>query len=122
IALVTNGSHLGGGYICDGYKLAVWLRPANLKGVQLPLDTKGAQAMLINRGGRTVGKATFSPGISTPLGFATGSVTINGAANSFRTRFAVGYAGLYRTASGTPGEPGFRETGQIVLSDGHGSR
>src|SRR5947209_4080496 len=48
IALVTNGSHLGGGYICDGYKLAVWLRPANLKGVQLPLDTKGAQAMLIN--------------------------------------------------------------------------
>jgi hypothetical protein len=103
IALATNGSRVGGGYICDGHKLSVWLRSANLH---------DGQAALISRQGTVVGQASFS-GHS-----ATGSVAVAGATRAYTTQIATGQGGLYRTASGISGKPSFRETGWIVLPNG----
>ena len=45
-------------------------------------------------------------------------MTIAGGRHRFRAQPATSGAGLYRLAEGSPGQPGFSETGWIVLADG----
>jgi hypothetical protein len=103
IALATNGTRLGGGYICDNNKLAVWVHSGSLE---------AGRATLVSRRGERLGEASFQGN------GATGTVTINGAAHPYSIQIENGAAGLYRTTTGTPGKPGYRETGWIVLNDG----
>ena len=102
IALVTEGHRLSGAYLCIPQSTSQWIRPAPF--------AKG-KAPLIARRGALLGSAKFA-GES-----ATGTVTAGGS-RSFNAKLATGKAGLYRTTSGTANQPGFSETGWIVLSGG----
>ena len=102
IALVTDGSRLTGAFLCIPKSTSQWVRPA-------PLDNGNAQ--LIARRGVVLGSATFSGDT------AAGKVQAGGESD-YNAKLASGYAGLYRTTSGTTNEPGFSETGWIVLPNG----
>lgn len=43
---------------------------------------------------------------------------VGGTRHRFHAQKATGDAGLYRMTEGTPGKPGFSETGWVVLADG----
>lgn len=103
IALVTDGQHLSGAYLCNSQNVSSWISPAPLA---------DGKAKLVARRGDNLGEASFS-GNS-----ASGDVTVAGGSQSFTADLAKGKAGLYRTTSGKGGEPGFKETGWIVLPDG----
>jgi hypothetical protein len=102
IALVTDGSRLTGAFLCVPKSTAQWVR-------QAPLDN--GNASLVARRGVVLGTARFADDT------ATGTVQAGGE-NDFSAKVASGYAGLYRTTSGTTNEPGFSETGWIVLPNG----
>jgi hypothetical protein len=103
IALVTDGKRLTGAYLCIPKGGTSWLSPAPLV---------AGKAKLVARRGVSLGEASFT-GDS-----ATGHVTVAGGSRNFSAKLATGKAGLYRTTSGTAGEPGSTETGWIVLPDG----
>ena len=102
VALVTDGHRLSGAFLCIPTSTSQWIKPAPF--------TNG-KTLLVARRGVTLGSATF--GGST----ATGKV-LAGGSNPFTAKVATGKAGLYRTTSGTANQPGFSETGWIVLPDG----
>jgi hypothetical protein len=103
IALVTEGHRLSGAYLCIPQS-SQWIRPSPF--------TKG-KAPLVARRGVVLGSVTFSGDT------ASGQVTAGGQ-RPFSAQLATGDAGLYRTTSGTANQPGFSETGWIVLPDGNG--
>jgi hypothetical protein len=100
--LVTDGNRLTGAYLCIPQSTSQWIRPAPLQ---------SGQAALVARRGVNLGSAKFAGDT------ATGTVNAGGQ-NSFSAKLATGYAGLYRTTSGTANKPPFSETGWIVLPDG----
>ena len=103
IALVTDGgTRVSGAYLCIPQGTSVWIKPALFQ------DGKAA---LVARNGTVLGSAQFSGDT------ATGTVN-GGGENSFTAKLASGKVGLYRKTSGTSNQPGFSETGWIVLSDG----
>jgi predicted small secreted protein len=103
IALITNGQHLSGAYLCSPNG-AVWFRPATFA---------GGAAELVPRSGETLGEASFAGE------GASGTVDVGGGSHDFSAELATGKAGLYRTASGKPeSEGGVSETGWIVLPNG----
>lgn len=70
-------------------------------------------------------RRSWSPARGEPLGVltiadgtASGEVRIADNRYRFRAQPATSAVGLYRVAEGTPGTPGFSETGWIVLGDG----
>ena len=67
---------------------------------------------MVARNGTVLGSAQFSGDT------ATGTIN-EGGNNSFSAKLASGKAGLYRKTSGTSNQPGFSETGWIVLPDGN---
>lgn len=100
--MISNGNEVTG-YVCDGKQLSVWLGEPDL--------TVG-RAQLVSRRGEALGDVRFSEdGVS-------GEVVIAGRRHRFGAQGASGEAGLYRVADRTPGQPGFTETGWIVLADG----
>jgi hypothetical protein len=103
IGLVTDGTRLTGAYLCIPQSTSQWIRPAPLQ---------GGQAALVARRGAVLGSAKFSGDT------ATGTVSAGGE-NDFSANLATGDAGLYRKASGTSNQPGFSETGWVVLPDGN---
>lgn len=103
IALISDGTELRGGYLCDGEEVSVWFASAEL--------SEGTAA-LASRAGDALGTATLGDGE------ATGEVTVAGVTHTFSARPATGEAGLYREATGEFDQPGFEETGWIVLADG----
>ncbi len=102
VAVISNGKEVTG-YVCDGGQLSMWLGEPDL--------TNG-QAELVSRRGEPLGVLTIADGT------ASGEVRIADNRYRFRAQPATGAAGLYRVAEGTPGTPGFSETGWIVLGDG----
>jgi hypothetical protein len=103
IALVSDGTRLSGAYLCAPNQTPQWIKPSPF--------AKGNKAPLIARRGVRLGSAKFTGST------ATGTVNAQGT-NSFSAKVATGKAGLYRTTSGTANQPGFSETGWIVLPDG----
>jgi hypothetical protein len=103
LALVTDGQRLSGAYLCNSEKVSSWIQPA-------PLE--GGTAKLVARRGDDLGQASFA-GAS-----AGGEVIVAGGSQSFSAELAKGKAGLFRTTSGKANQPGFSETGWIVLADG----
>jgi len=103
IALVTEGHRLSGAFLCIPTSTSQWIKPAPF--------TRG-KAVLVARRGATLGSASFS-GSS-----ASGKVVTSGS-RPFSAKLATGKAGLYRTFSGTANQPGFSETGWIVLPNGN---
>jgi hypothetical protein len=103
IALVSDGSRLSGAYLCVPQGTSQWIKPAPLQ---------GGQAALVARRGVVLGSAKFSGDT------ATGTVN-SGGQQQFSAKLASGDAGLYRKTSGTSNQPGFSETGWIVLPDGN---
>ena len=103
IALVTDGgTRVSGAYLCVPQGTSQWIKPAQFQ---------GGQAALVARNGTVLGSAKFSGNT------ATGTIN-SGGQNSFTAKLASGKAGLYRKTSGTSNQPGFSETGWIVLPDG----
>lgn len=103
IALVSDGKKLAG-YLCDAKEVSVWLKQPVLKGPE--------RAKLLSREGAALGSVTIASG------GASGDIEIDGELHSFSASLAPDEAGLYHKAKGKPGEPGFTETGWIVLADG----
>ena len=104
IALVTDGgTRVSGAYLCIPQGTSQWIKPAQFQ---------GGQAALVARNGTVLGSAKFSGDT------ATGTIN-SGGQNSFTAKLASGKAGLYRKTSGTSNQPGFSETGWIVLPDGN---
>jgi hypothetical protein len=103
VALVSNGRRLGGGYVCDGRKVAIWLR-------RRPLRNR--RAALVTRKGTKLGRATFA------RSGAAGTVFVDGFPHRFRAVRAIGKAGLYRLQRGRLGKRASRESGWIVLPNG----
>jgi hypothetical protein len=103
IALVTDGTRLSGAYLCIPSATSQWIRPAPLQ---------NGQAALVARRGVVLGSAKFSRDT------ATGTVNAGGERN-FTAKLATGDAGLYRKTSGTTNQPGFSESGWVVLPDGN---
>ena len=104
IALVTDGgTRVSGAYLCIPQGTSQWIKPAVFQ---------GGQAALVARNGTVVGSAKFSGDT------ATGTIN-EGGNNSFTAKRASGKAGLYRKTSGTSNQPGFSESGWIVLPDGN---
>jgi hypothetical protein len=103
VALVTDGSRLSGAYLCIPKETSQWIQPAPFQ---------GGKARLVARRGVSLGAARFR-GKS-----AKGDVDVPGGSHSFNAQLASGKAGLYRTTSGTANQPGFSETGWIVLPEG----
>jgi hypothetical protein len=103
IALVTDGASLGGGFLCVPKGGSSWIRGA-------PLEDGTVE--LVARREESLGEATFDGDT------ASGEVSVAGGPHSFSAELAAGKAGLYRTTSGKAGEPGFSETGWVVLPDG----
>jgi hypothetical protein len=103
IGLVTDGNRLSGAYVCIPQGTSQWIRPAPLQ---------GGQAALVARRGVVLGSAKFSGDT------ATGTVNAGGE-NDFSAKLATGDAGLYRKTSGTTNQPGFSESGWVVLPDGN---
>jgi hypothetical protein len=91
------------GYLCDGDEVSIWLDAT-------PFSDGSAQ--LVSRRGARVGTVELSSDQ------ATGEVAIDGAQLGFTAGPAEGEAGVYRAASGKPGEAGAVEAGRIVLADG----
>jgi hypothetical protein len=102
IALVTDGHRLSGAYLCIPQQTPQWIKPAPFANGKVPL---------VARRGVILGSAKFTPN------GATGTIKAQGT-DSFSAKLATGKAGLYRTTSGTSNQPGFSETGWIVLPDG----
>jgi hypothetical protein len=102
IALVTDAHRLSGAYLCIPQSTSQWIRPAPFANGKAPL---------VARRGVTLGSATFNGNT------ASGEVTAGGQ-RSFNAQIAKGDSGLYRKISGTANQPGFSETGWIVLQDG----
>jgi hypothetical protein len=103
IGLVTDGSRLTGAYVCLPQDTSQWIRPAPLQ---------SGQAALVARRGVVLGSAKFSADT------ATGTVNAGGE-NDFSAKLATGDAGIYRKTSGTTNQPGFSESGWVVLPDGN---
>jgi hypothetical protein len=103
IALVTDGHRLSGAFLCIPTSTSEWIKPTPFANGKAPL---------VARRGTLLGAAKFA-GSS-----ASGNVTAGGA-RSFTAKLATGKAGLYRTFSGTVNQPGFSETGWIVLPNGN---
>jgi hypothetical protein len=102
IALVSDGGRLSGAFLCIPKSTSQWIKPSPFTGTKAPL---------VARRGTLLGSATFA-GKS-----AKGTVEAGGK-QPFTATLATGKAGLYRTTSGTANQPGFKETGWIVLSNG----
>jgi hypothetical protein len=102
VAVVSDGSRVAG-YVCDGDRLSRWLSAS---------DVRDGAVTLRDRGGRVLGAVRVA------ADRATGFVELDGRKLAFAATPARGEAGLYRQATGQAGEPGFRETGWIVLADG----
>jgi hypothetical protein len=101
IGLVTDGgTRVSGAFLCIPQGTSQWIKPAQFQ------DGKAA---LVARNGTVLGSAQFSGDT------ATG--TIN--SGSFSAKLASGKAGLYRKTTGTSNEPGFSESGWVVLPDGN---
>jgi hypothetical protein len=103
IALVATADHLTDGYICDSETVATWVSEAGI-------DAREVE--LADREGNRIGTATFD------AGRVRGRITAAGGTHRFSAKLAEGKAGLYRKITGTRGEPGYEETGWIVLADG----
>jgi hypothetical protein len=103
IGLVTDGQRLSGAYLCLPNATSQWIRPAPLQ---------NGQAALVARRGVVLGSAKFAGDT------ATGTVNAGGE-KDFSANLATGDAGLYRKTSGTTNQPGFSETGWVVLPDGN---
>jgi len=103
VALISDGTELRGGYVCDGKRTSVWLKPAALS---------DGQVSLTSRAGEALGTAELSDD------GAGGELKLAGEAHAFSAAPASGKAGLYREAKGELGKPGYSETGWIVLADG----
>jgi hypothetical protein len=104
IALVTDGgARVSGAYLCNPQGTSQWIKPAPFQ---------GGKAALVARNGTVLGSAQFSGDT------ATGTIN-SGGQNSFTAKLASGKAGLYRKTSGTSNQPGFSESGWIVLPDGN---
>jgi hypothetical protein len=102
VALVSDGSRLSGAFLCIPQSTSQWIKPS---------PVANGKAPLIARRGVLLGSAKFA-GKS-----ATGKVTAEGT-QPYTAKLASGKAGLYRTVSGTANQPGFTETGWIVLPGG----
>jgi hypothetical protein len=103
IAMVTDGgTRVSGAFLCLPQGTSQWIKPAPFQ---------GDKAALVARNGTVLGSAQFSGDI------ATGTIN-EGGNNSFTAKLASGKAGLYRKTSGTSNQPGFSESGWIVLPDG----
>jgi hypothetical protein len=102
IGLVTDGSRLTGAYVCIAQGTSQWIRPAPLQ---------NGQARLEARRGVNLGSAKFAGDT------ATGTVNAGGE-NNFSAKLASGKAGLYRKTAGPTNQPGFSESGWVVLPDG----
>jgi hypothetical protein len=104
IALVTDGgTRLSGAYLCIPEGTSQWIKPAPLQ---------GGKAALVARRGVVLGSAQFSGDT------ATGTIN-SGGQGQFTAKLASGDAGLYRKTTGTSNQPGFSETGWVVLPDGN---
>jgi hypothetical protein len=103
VALVSNGDELVAGYLCDGKTVSTWLERSRVQ---------DGRAELRDREGARVGEVELE------RGGASGEVEVGGRSLAFSAVPDVGGAGLYRETAGGPGEPGFTETGWIVLADG----
>ena len=103
IALNSDGTQVGG-YLSDGQQVSIWLATSDLDDGRAELMARGDRARL--------GEAVLGPQS------ASGTVEIGGLEHAFSAAPATGEAGLYRKVEGAPGQPGFEETGWIVLSDG----
>jgi hypothetical protein len=103
VALVSNGDELVSGYLCDGKGVSTWLERSQVV---------HGSAELRDRKGARVGQ------VELVRDRASGEVEVGGRALAFSAAPAEGEAGLYREAVGDAGEPGFTETGWIVLADG----
>jgi hypothetical protein len=101
IALVTDGgTRVSGAFLCIPEGTSQWIKPAQFQ---------DGKASLVARNGTVLGSAQFSGDT------ATGTTN----SGSFTAKLASGKAGLYRKASGTSNQPGFSESGWIVLPDGN---
>lgn len=103
IALNSDGTQVGG-YLSDGEQVSIWLAPSDVD--------DGRADLVARRDGARLGEVILGPQS------ASGNVEIAGLQHSFSAAPATGEAGLYRKVEGAPGEPGFEETGWIVLNDG----
>jgi hypothetical protein len=104
IALVTDGgTRVSGAFLCNQQGTSQWIKPAPFQ---------GGKAALVARNGTVLGSAQFTADT------ATGTIA-EGGNNNFTARLASGKAGLYRKTSGTSNQPGFSESGWVVLPDGN---
>lgn len=103
VALNSDGTEVGG-YLSDGQELSIWLATSDIN--------DGRAELVARRDGARLGEVILGPQ------GASGTVEIAGLEHPFSASPATGEAGLYRKVRGTPSEPGFEETGWIVLSDG----
>ena len=103
VALISDGTELRGGYVCDGKRTSVWLKPAKLS---------DGKVSLTSRAGDALGSAELSGD------GADGELKLAGQVHTFSAAPAAGKAGLSREAKGKFGKPGYVETGWIVLADG----
>lgn len=101
VALVSDGRQIGG-YVCDGRQISRWLKPTPIK---------DRSAALRGRDGRVLGTVRLEGER------AVGEVQLAAQRAQFIAVPARGEAGLYRQITGSPGEPGYRESGWIVLAD-----
>lgn len=101
VALVSHKGRIGG-YVCDGRQISRWLKPTPIK---------DRSATLRGRDGRVLGSVRLDGDR------AVGEVQLTSQRARFTAEPARGEAGLYRQISGSPGEPGYRESGWIVLAD-----
>ena len=101
IALVSDGGRIGG-YVCDGRRISRWLKPT---------PVRDRSATLRGRDGRVLGSVRLE------AERAVGEVRLAARRARFAAVSARGEAGLYRQITGSPGAPGYRESGWIVLAD-----
>jgi hypothetical protein len=102
VAVLSDGDEVFG-YLCDGERVSVWLERS---------PVEDGRAELVGRGGKRLGEVGFEDA------GASGEIRVGGGTLAFAAEPAEGDAGLYREAAGSPGEPGFAETGWIVLAGG----
>lgn len=101
VALVSHKGRIGG-YVCDGRQISRWLKPSPIK---------DGSATLRGRDGRVLGTVRLA------AERAVGEVQLAARRAQFTAVPARGEAGLYRQVTGSPGEPGYLESGWIVLAD-----
>ena len=102
VALVTHEGRIGG-YVCDGRQVSRWLKPT-------PITRR--MTTLRGRDGRDLGTVRLAGER------AVGEVQLSAQRARFTAVVARGEGGLYQTITGSPGKPGYRESGWIVLADG----